>query len=52
MRPGHTEVLLFVILIGAFAEDDVVGDEPLPRVLPARGEVVSLSRGFQSSRPE
>ncbi len=44
MGIGHSEVLLFVILIGAFADDDVVGLELLARVLPTRGEGVFLAR--------
>src|SRR5215213_3323154 len=44
MRPRRANVLLFVVLVCAFAGNDVFGGEPLPRVLPARGKVISLTR--------
>ncbi len=40
MRPGRTEVLLFVILICAFSRNDVVCIKSLAGVLPARSDVV------------
>ncbi len=42
MRPGNAQVLLLMILIGAFAGNDVVGDEPLPGVLPASCKIIFL----------
>ena len=44
MRPGKTDILLFVILVGAFADDDVIRVETLARVLPAGVEAVLLAR--------
>ncbi len=44
MRPRQTKVLLFVILVRAFAGNDVVGEKLLPRVLPAGREIVCLAR--------
>ena len=44
MRPGQTKVLLFVVLIGAFANNDVVRDEFLTRVLPTAVTLSLLAR--------
>src|SRR5262249_12825737 len=43
MGPGVAYVLLFVVLLSGFADDDVLVVQNLPRILPAKQHIIRVS---------